>query len=115
VGIAGRVIAILAGLVALVWYFTQGEINDLSGKVIMSFAIIGLLMAVISREPQEDERMTVIRMYAAIYMITTFLGSYAFIQIWIADGQDELMSFPEFSIFSLTLYLFVLEYSKRAK
>ena len=113
VGLVGRLFALLAGIAALGWYVSQGGFGEMIEKTLMSIAIMGMVMAVLSREPDEDERIDRIRLRIALMVLGGFLGTFAVIQLWITEGPEEAVSVPEYSIIALATYLIVLEIYKR--
>jgi hypothetical protein len=107
---------------ALIWHFSQGElgatlekvfITVATEKVFITLAFLGMIAAVLSREYKEDERVDLIRLRVGLMVIGGFLGSFALVQLWIADGPEEAVSIPVYSLFGLATYLIGLEIYKR--
>lgn len=113
VGLIGKLIALLTGIAALGWYFSQGELGELTEKIFITVALTGMLMAIFSRERHEDERTDLIRLRVALMVIGGFLGTFVLVGMWITANSEQGLSLPGYSLFALGTYVIGLEIYKR--
>ena len=88
VGYAGISLAIISGIIALTLYFITGDIGPLMEKILKTVAVLGLSLAVISREKHEDERMLSARWKASSSALTIG-GLFILVDEWLMAGPNE--------------------------
>ncbi|MEZ4687079.1 MAG: DUF2178 domain-containing protein [Bacteroidia bacterium] len=111
-GLIGRMVALFTGMAALLWYIFQGMPDELNQKVLMTIAIVGMGMAMFSKEKYEDERIDRLRMRTALFTLLFFTITYPLTQLWLLS-KNEGISIQAYAIVTLAFYLIVLEISKR--
>lgn len=104
----GLAISLLCVLYALVHHFVEANIIFEGLHIPAMLFIGGLLIAIVSKEPTEDERIRQIRSYVHTILSGFFIGFIYYQEI--AGGVDSMTA--ELSGF-LTVYLLIFYFIKR--